>query len=715
MTSTPAFSIPDQTRASFQAGSPHHIGTRSVLTLAVALLVALFGATDHAQSATFVVDSTADVGDSAPGDGVCDDGTGACTLRAAIRETNALAGADAIEVPAGTYVLSIAGISEDSAATGDLDVRGDLTITGAGSALTVVDANGIDRVFECPLTGTPHAVEISGMTVQNGDATGSGLGYGGGIAVSSNHSNSSVTLTLDDVVLDSNTAVGRACGLWLQGQNHGIIRESVIRNHDCPDVPGAGMHNTGSLEIVDSSFNNNVGSIGGGLHSVGCSGAIEIHGTSFVDNTARDGGAVYNRCYLTVRDSLFDGNHAVTVGYSGGYGGAIDNSQSMWVYDSIFSGNIADSIAAGIQSGGSSSTRTEVARCLFTGNSALYYAAGFFIGSGQHIISDSTFSGNECGDATYGYGCAVYAAALPLATIDNCTFANNQNNFGGSTALEVYNGTVTVGHSIFAGGTGGPSCGGTVISAGYNIDSQTSCGLASVGDLSSTDPLLGPLAENGGPSSTHLPLLGSPAIDGGDPGGACTATDQRGAPRPVDGDGDGGAECDIGAVEVAPMADLAIFKDNGQTSAVPGTSPVYTITVSNAGPDDATGAVVSDPFDDPPFDRSLVTWTCAPDPGAGPSTTCPASGTGDDLAAGVAIDVEASASLTFTASAPIRSDAVGTLDNTAAVVSGSTADLNPDNDTSTDSEPLTPEADLWIGKDDGLELRSARRFPDLCD
>lgn len=707
MTITPAPANPAPIRTASRTGSQRRPVARGALTLSSALLVALIGAANHAQSATFVVDSTADVVDATPGDGVCDTGTGACTLRAAIRETNALAGADVIELPAGTYVLSIAGISEDSAVTGDLDVRDDLTITGAGSAVTVIDANGIDRVFECPLTGAPHSVEISDLTVQHGDATGSGLGYGGGIAVSSNHSNVTVTLTLDDVVLAANTAVVRGCGLWIQGQNHGIIRDSVIRDHDCQDVAGAGIHINGTAEIVGSSFHDNIGSVGGALRVYACSGpgTIEIRETSFLNNTSMDGGAIYSNCYLTVRDSIFAGNHAIIVGYSGGIGGAIDSSRSLWIYDSIFSGNSADSIAGAIQSGGSSGTFMEMARCLFTGNTALYYAAGAFLGSGQYLLSDSTFSGNECGDATFGEGCAVYTAALPQVTIDNCTFANNQNNFGGSTALEVYNGTVTVGHSIFAGGTGGPSCGGTLLSTGHNIDSGTSCGLASIGDQSSTDPLLGPLADNSGPSWTHLALPGSPAIDGGDPTGVCTTNDQRGVQRPVDGDGDGGSECDIGAVEVAALADLAIAKDDGQTSAVPGSSTVYSLTVSNAGPDDVTGAVVSDPFDDPPFDRSQVTWTCASDPGAGVGTTCPTSGTGNDLAAGVIVDVEAAASLTFTATAPIRPDATGTLENTATVVSGSTtADLNPDNDASTDEEPLTPEADLRVDKDDGVDF-----------
>ena len=72
-------------------------------------------------AATFIVDSTADTVDVSPGNGICSDGSGNCALRAAIMETNALAGADVIDLPAGTYTLSIGGRNEDASVTGDLD------------------------------------------------------------------------------------------------------------------------------------------------------------------------------------------------------------------------------------------------------------------------------------------------------------------------------------------------------------------------------------------------------------------------------------------------------------------------------------------------------------------------------------------------------------------------------------------------------------------
>jgi hypothetical protein len=96
----------------------------------------------------------------------------------------------------------------------------------------------------------------------------------------------------------------------------------------------------------------------------------------------------------------------------------------------------------------------------------------------------------------------------------------------------------------------GDDCGGdgVVTSGGFNVSSDASCELVAVTDHPSTDPSLGPLAANGGPTPTHLPAVGSALVDAIPPStpGLCdgtVATDQRGVARPA------GAGCDIGAVE----------------------------------------------------------------------------------------------------------------------------------------------------------------------
>src|SRR3989475_8330214 len=135
---------------------------RFLFTLASLLL-----AVAPAAAATFTVNDPADAVDAAPGDGRCATAGGTCTLRAAIQEANAHTGADTIMVPAGTYLLTIPGRGEDMAATGDLDIRDDVTITGAGADRTIVDGNGIDRVFE--IVNSAAVVAMSSLTIRNGD------------------------------------------------------------------------------------------------------------------------------------------------------------------------------------------------------------------------------------------------------------------------------------------------------------------------------------------------------------------------------------------------------------------------------------------------------------------------------------------------------------------------------------------------------------------
>jgi len=140
--------------------------------------------------------------------------------------------------------------------------------------------------------------------------------------------------------------------------------------------------------------------------------------------------------------------------------------------------------------------------------------------------------------------------------LSNVTFSGNSADQGGGMYNDV-DANPTLRNTIVANSIAGGDCSGedTIISAGYNLDSDGTCGFTGEGDLSNTDPLLGPLQDNGGPTLTHALLAGSPAIDGGNPAG-CTdplgnplTTDQRGELRPADGDCDGIPICDTGAYE----------------------------------------------------------------------------------------------------------------------------------------------------------------------
>ena len=148
---------------------------------------------DRTLLSTFVVNVLTDTVDVNPGDGLAQDATGNTSLRAAIMESNALAGADTINLGAGTFTLSIAGAGEDAAATGDLDITGDLTIIGAGSSSTVIDAADLDRVFHVL---ADVAVNISRVNITGGSVP---LDNGGGVS-------NVGTLTLAESVVSANRA-----------------------------------------------------------------------------------------------------------------------------------------------------------------------------------------------------------------------------------------------------------------------------------------------------------------------------------------------------------------------------------------------------------------------------------------------------------------------------------------------------------------------------
>ncbi len=187
--------------------------------------------------------------------------------------------------------------------------------------------------------------------------------------------------------------------------------------------------------------------------------------------------------------------------------------------------------------------------------------AGIFNYCGTLTVTNSTISHNTREGGGYGGGGILSfscAEGFAMTSISFSTIFENTADVGDSlsTAFEPP-GSVVVKNSILASPTRGgqgvcwQSGAGAIVSAGHNIVGDSSCGFNGPGDVIMANPLLGPLTNNGGPTPTHLPLTGSPAIDAvpltdcTEVSGAAVVRDQRGVVRPQ------GAGCDIGSVDVA--------------------------------------------------------------------------------------------------------------------------------------------------------------------
>ncbi len=256
------------------------------------------------------------------------------------------------------------------------------------------------------------------------------------------------------------------------------------------------------------------------------------------------GGAIYNNGTLFVDHSIFDGNRATTEG-----GGIMNNGGTATISYSTFRVNRA-LIGGGIVNSGGQVT---VTNSLFMGNEADENGGGINVVSGQLELTNVTFAGNfaDRGGGLYTSG---------IANIVNNTFHINRADIGGA----LFNMSEThVRNTAFAdsltrnGATSSLNCDGpSLISEGYNIIDDGTCVTGgNATDQRNTDPMLGPLQDNGGPTLSILPLQGSPAIDGGTNAG-CPATDQRGYARPV------GTTCDVGATEygaVPPAVNYSVY------------------------------------------------------------------------------------------------------------------------------------------------------------
>ena len=314
----------------------------------------------------------------------------------------------------------------------------------------------------------------------------------------------------DDLdVLDDATIVGAGIDQTIISGNHSFRIFHVFNNRRSEPTT------TISNMTITNSFRD---SCGGGIR--GAFGTINVSKVKFLNNFAERGAGLCAREIVNVSDSIFEGNTAELWG--GGMTVLPRTSFHSQVLRSTFIEN-----EAGDEDGGG----LEHCAC-----------AGEADGSVLDIIN-STFVRNIGRD-----GGAVWNS-LKINFV-NSTMADNAST---AASVAVFNdGGIIVFKNTILDSSPGTDCDTTVgvSSSGNNLESGTSCGLAGAGDKQNADPVLGELADNGGPTPTIALLTGSPAIDTGR-NRNCPETDQRGVLRPIDGDGDDIAICDIGAYEVS--------------------------------------------------------------------------------------------------------------------------------------------------------------------
>ena len=532
------------------------------------------------------------------GSGDCSSWESACDLQDALSLT--LTSEDTIWVAAGTYKPTKTDDREASfqlsagvkmyggfPATGDGERNWLTNVTTLSGEIGVIGTVSDNSYHVVTAIDLDDVTVLDGFTISGGYAYGSPLGSNGGGILNKNSN-----LNLNHVVLESNGA--NKGGGMANIDSTATLSDVTIRvnvGHE-----GGGMYNSGSDPALNTvSFNNNVGmdsgggmcnnqsnprmtnvtfnknlsnGDGGGIHNQESNpGLVNV---TFSENTASKRGAgMFNaQSSPILTDVTFSKNssseagggmHNITnsnpklnrvifesnsAGFSGGGLSNYYGSNSV-LKDVIFRSNTAE-IGGGLHNDNGNPILTNV---LFYDNDA-DRGGGMSSSFGNLVLTNVTFSSNI---ANIGAGLFPNESNL---TLNNVTFSNNMAQFFGGGIFADRSTYVAI-NSIFWGNSPDQiSTMDTSVTITYSVVQGDSL-YPGEGNLN-TDPKLGLLQDNGGFSLTHALLEGSSAIDTGSQD-ICPSTDQRGYHRPVDGDNNGVARCDMGAYEYGSYLSFDVF------------------------------------------------------------------------------------------------------------------------------------------------------------
>lgn len=494
-----------------------------ILIFVILAIFSLITAPSYA--ATFTVDSVGDGNDANQGDGNCATSENACTLRAAMEESNALPGLDIIEFQSdGSYVLTSSSIPE---ITDSVTVRpgpaSNITITApAIPTLTI-----LIRVLG---SGTVATFEQLTFTNPSGRAIVSGAG---------------TNVFIDDCTFDGNINTSGS-------------------------VSGAALNTNGDAEVTDSEFRNNQSNItSGGAIFVGNNGTVTIRNSLIEDNSAKTGGGIAvgnSREELILENVTLQRNNALDNG-GGIYSQATVRSDGVTLFQNT-AVNDGGGIWASNNAGGNANDALDLVGANIRDNEAGGKGGGVFLGAGaqalhRFLISRSAIWENTATDGGGVYAQSGFDAPIFLA---NTTIGLNDADTGGGIYFQsgemtilhatiwdnqaeqvrigLANADVGMANSIIGFDDAGASgCDlPPLMLAGPNLGSDATCGASLIGD-----PLLGTITNTGGYAPTQPFAAESPALDAADKT-LCSADpinfyDSDGPNRP------NGLECDLGAWE----------------------------------------------------------------------------------------------------------------------------------------------------------------------